>query len=791
MDAFARLARELHRRSIWQVLGVFLAASWGVVEVVDFLTEQVGLPAWTPTLAFALMLMGLPVVVATAFLQEGLPGADDGPGGIDGPGDGDAGDPNAASDAPAEPVANLAPGTGSLDRPSTRPSSSRRLFTWKNALLGGIGAFTLLGASVFGYFILWTTGLGPMGSLVAQGVFEEGEAVLLAEFDDDTGEELGDVVTEAIRVDLQESEVIRLVPPAAVSQGMARMGRDPDARFTADAARELALRDGIKAVIRGEVAPVGSGYLLTASLVAARSGEILKAFRVPVESDDDILAGIDALSRDIREKSGESLPSIQQGTGLEQATTSSLDALRRYTEAVRIFDEGRQLEAIPLLREALELDPEFAMAWRKLSVIYANQGLEPDLVREAGRKAYELRRRLTDREAILAEAWYLSDVEQNLEGAIDTYRRMLERYPGDPTALNNLAVHLMQVGQWRAAEEPFRRSATGPAPSANSLQNLVIVLWQVGNREEAWAWQDTLAARYPGSLDAKVARWRLLTGEGRWAEAHQVAEEIRSQAPPGGHHEINTAFEMAGSDVGMGRIAEAREHLEASLELAREAGAWELFYQNPGERAITLAYTLEGPEAALAVIEELRARVPLDSLDTRSRVRHSLASWLAALGEVEGGRALWNTYADAFAPEERGRRFRQEQESWEAFEAWGRGDWETAAASLTRLHRTLAPCDSICELMPQWGRTLEEAGRLDEALEKYRWALADAPSGLHTGRAPWRPVILERMARVHASRGETAEARATWEQLVEEFGEGDGPVLAFVDRARAELEALE
>jgi len=74
MHTFRKIIRELHRRSVWQVLGVFLAGSWGVLQVVDFLTERAGLPDWTPTFALVLLLVGLPIVLATAFVQEGLPG---------------------------------------------------------------------------------------------------------------------------------------------------------------------------------------------------------------------------------------------------------------------------------------------------------------------------------------------------------------------------------------------------------------------------------------------------------------------------------------------------------------------------------------------------------------------------------------------------------------------------------------------------------------------------------------------------------------------------------------------
>lgn len=779
MDQFRRLIHELHRRSIWQVLGVFLAASWGVVEVVDLLTEQVGLPDWTPTMALVLLLIGLPIVVATAFVQEGLPGSEA------------AGTPTPApvDDARPAPV-NLAAGTGSLDRPTTRPSQTRRMLTWRNAILGGLGAFTLLGVSIFAYFLMWTSGIGPMGNLVAQGVFEEGEALVLADFDDATGANLGDVVTEAIRVDLQESAILSLVPPAYVTAGMARMGLDPDARFTAATARELALRDGLKAVIQGEVAPVGSGYLLTASVVAAESGDVLKAFRVPVASQDDLLAAIDKLSQEIREKSGESLRSIRQGAGLEEATTSSLDALRMYTEAVRSFDEGRQLEAVPLLEEALALDPEFAMAWRKLAVILNNQGVDAARTREASTRAYELRRRLTDREAGLAEAWYISVVQDNPEAAIDAYRRVLARYPDESTALNNMAVRLLQMGRWEESEEPLRRMVAASSPSANGYSNLIQVLWNVGKREEAWAWHDTLARRYPQADVGQSSEAWLLAAEGRWDEAHVAADTWWRDAPSGGTDQLFALADMAGSDLARGRHREAMTHLADARRNAVETRNWEPLYQGPARLEVLAALALEGPAAARRVLDAVARQVPAGSIGPRSGVRPLIAGLHALAGDIETAQAVFAAWEDAFAPEERGRAFRVEAERHRAVLAWGLREWSAAASSLGRVNTELAPCREICLDMAEWGIALEEAGRPDEALEKYRWHLADTQLTWHGYRAMWTPTVLERVARIHEARGETVEARAAYQRLVDGFGGGDGPFVPFVERARGRLAAL-
>jgi len=356
------------------VLGIFLAASWAVVEAVDFLTEQVGLPDWTPTMAVVLLLIGLPVVLATAFVQEGLPGHE-------------TANSSAASDADA-PAENIAAGTGSLDRPTTRPSQTRRMLTWRNAIMGGLGSFTLLGVSLVGYFVMWTTGIGPFGNLVAQGVIEDGDQVVLAVFADATGEGLGDVITEALRVDLAEASVLDLVEEADLGAVFRRMQLEPGTRLTAGLARDAAVREGIKAVIDGEVAKVGTGYLITATIRESDGGRSIASFRVTAEGPDGIIASIDKLSQDIREKSGETLRSIRSGEPLIQVTTASLEALQLFTEADRTWDQGDQRRTMELLDQAVELDPAFAMAWRRIAALHNNIGTDPVRGRYAATQAF-------------------------------------------------------------------------------------------------------------------------------------------------------------------------------------------------------------------------------------------------------------------------------------------------------------------------------------------------------------------------------------------------------------------
>ncbi|HSG48062.1 MAG TPA: hypothetical protein VLA43_09640, partial [Longimicrobiales bacterium] len=281
MDQLKSLIHELHRRSIWQVLSIYMVGSWGALQVVDGVTDNAGLPDWVPPLALVLLVIGLPIVLATAFVQEGMPGTD-------------RADPSAAPRGEAASPANLAAGTGSLDRPSTRPRATARLFTWRNAIGGGVAAGVLVAVAVGAYFLMRVTGVGPVASLAAQGVFNAGEPVILAQFGNTSNDpSLASVVTETLRVDLASSPALTVVEPARVRETLDRMEMDPNTPLTREVATEVAVREGIKAVLEGEVGSAGSGYILTATLRAAETGVSLATFRRTASGPDGVIDAID------------------------------------------------------------------------------------------------------------------------------------------------------------------------------------------------------------------------------------------------------------------------------------------------------------------------------------------------------------------------------------------------------------------------------------------------------------------------------------------------------------------
>ena len=790
MSGLRIFIREIHHRSLWQVLLSFLMFSAVSIEIADVLTDRVGLPDWTTAMVIVVLSVGLPIVVATAYIQGGLRKRE-----VQAPAP-EADAPETTTgislDTPIVDSTQQQRDPGISNAVSTRSRSRLGgLFTWRNVLLGTVGSFTLLGFSIFGYFVLWSSGIGPMGNLVAQGVFEEGEMILLSSFEDQTESGLGDVVTEALRVDLQESAIVNLLAPSAISDAMARMGRPSDAVFSADAAQELSVRDGYKAYIQGEVAAVGGGYLLTAALVAGESGDILKAFRVPVDSEDDLLTGIDKLSQDIREKSGESLGTIKRGTPLAQATTASLEALRLYSEANIIFDRSA-LSALPLLEEAVELDPDFAMAWRKIAVVLSNTGLDPERMREASTKAFDLRRRLTAREAGLAEAFYRSVVEDNAEGAIDAYYRLLDRYPDEWTAMNNAGLNLLDLGRNQEALEILTRAYSEVMNPAQVLYgNLLNAQWNVGQRENAWRTLEQMAEGIPDASGRFLYRSALLAGERRWDEAFDALEQDVSVNPGQLTSQIGSVTWMAGALLGTGRYAQALSLLERSERAAIAAGSDEFYIGRPGKMRFDLAYALEGSEEdARDVLQTIEETVVVDSLSPRGNGWRQLTVFHALLGDVERAEEMFGIYDQGVAPEERGLQYRGRTTLLDAVQALGQEDYAVAAEAFDILQSEVRSCGSFCIDLASWGIALEGAGRTEEAIDRYEAHLSEGPLFWHVAFTPWTPTVMERLAGLYAEQGDVERSVEILERLVARYSDGDGPFLAYVDRAQGRLAEL-
>ena len=274
----------------------------------------------------------------------------------------------------------------------------------------------------------------------------EKDSILLTEFVNTTGDPVFDgTLKQALAVQLQQSPYLNVVPESRIQEALKLMGKPSGERITSDIGREICQREGIKAMTTGSIASLGSHYVITLNAVNAQNGDALATQQVEAESKEQVLRALDKGGSGLREKLGESLASVQQNAKpLEQATTTSLEALKEFSLGQEAHNIQNDLGAIPHLKKAVELDPNFARAYAVLGVCYGNLGANKD-AQENMKKAYALKGRATEPERLYIEAHYY-DMNFDLDKAIAAYEAWASEYPHDTVPLDNLALMYTATG---------------------------------------------------------------------------------------------------------------------------------------------------------------------------------------------------------------------------------------------------------------------------------------------------------------------------------------------------------
>lgn len=645
--ALKTVINELHRRSIWQVLAGYAIFAWLLFETFEVLRSAVGLPTWVEPAAALLLIVLLPALLATASIQKGKPApwpkvVFDG----DADEESRAAAPGSKPAAPSAAAADVSPARPVGGRPEPgRRRAARDLFTWRNTVAAGVSAFALLAIATAVYMILRTAGIGPAGTLVAQGTLDERDRLILADFSSpDDLRDLARTITEGLRLDLAQSPIIRIHQQRYVSAALDRMELEPDAPLDMELAREVALRESIRGVVGGELRRVGSSYVITAQVVTAEDGSVLVSRRVTARDEDDIVEAVDELSKGLRERIGEPLASIGRAEGLERVTTPNLEALRKYSSAVRAIEvEGAPDRGIALLEEAVALDSTFAMAWRKLGVALGNRGEERLRIVEALTEAYRHRDRLTVRERHLAEASYQTSVTGDLEAAMAAYEALLDVEPDHDVALNNLGDLHIRFREPELAWSYFERALALDTTDAIPFMNLVVTRTHLGEydaaaeleREYPWLGHDPTVREH-------FAQVRAARGEYDEAEARLL--ELREDEVASPFWQRQTSAELAGIAAARGRLAEAERRYREAMTAAEGRGLRRqaLIY------AIQLArldlWVRRDPAAAIAALNEAVRTHPLEEIEPLDRPAPELAEVYAQAGDPARARVLVASY---------------------------------------------------------------------------------------------------------------------------------------------------
>jgi serine/threonine protein kinase len=277
----------------------------------------------------------------------------------------------------------------------------------------------------------------------------EKDSILLSDFVNTTGDPVFDgTLKQALAVQLEQSPFLNIFPGERVRETLRYMGRSADERLTPDVARQICQRESIKAVMNGSIATIGSQYVVGVDAINCQTGDTLAREQVEVEKKEQVLGAVGKAASRLRGKLGESLASIKKfDAPVEEATTSSLEALKAFSLGEAERSKGSELTAIPFYKHAIELDPNFAVAYARLGQSYANTG-QSELAAENTKLAFERRDRASELEKLYISTHYYDNVTGELDKSIEAYQLWKRTYPRDSIPPNNLGVAYNTMGKY-------------------------------------------------------------------------------------------------------------------------------------------------------------------------------------------------------------------------------------------------------------------------------------------------------------------------------------------------------
>src|SRR6202790_2997336 len=429
----------------------------------------------------------------------------------------------------------------------------------------------------------------------------EKDSILITDFVNTTADPVFDgTLKKALAVDLGQSPYLNVFPDQKIRQTLQFMGRSPTDRITSDIGREISQRDGIKAMLNGSIDSVGGQYVITLEATNAASGDSLGRQQVQAERKEDVLNALHGAATKLRGQLGESLSTVQKyDMSLSQATTSSLDALKALSLGDAKHNGGDELGAVPNYQHAIEIDPNFAMAYARLGTIYNNLG-QTQLSEQNRQKAFELRDRASEREKLYIMSHYYADSGQ-LDKGITAYELYIQTYPRDSIPYNNLAVIYNELGQFDNALEKAKHAVELDPEMMNGYGQVASAYAGLNRIEEARATLNT-AVQHKGSTAGSHAYLAALDWcEGRDAD---IEKELQTaSATPDG--QLEALKFRTGLAAARGQLRQARDftrQAEDVLDRLHLQGRADMEAQLAGAEAVVGSL----PEATNGANEALR-----------------------------------------------------------------------------------------------------------------------------------------------------------------------------------------
>ena len=414
--------------------------------------------------------------------------------------------------------------------------------------------------------VLAAVGVGGFFYSRRAGALTEKDFVLLADFVNTTGDTVFDgTLKQALAVQLEQSPFLNVYPDERVREALKYAGHSPDDRVTVPIARDLCQREAVKAILGGSISSLGSNYVVTLEALNCRTGDTIARQQVEAGNKEKVLAALGTAAKALRGPLGEGVNTIERFSApIEQATTSSLEAMKAYALGDEKRAKDGDLASLPFYKRAAELDPNFAMAYARMGAVYGNSG-EVRLAQESTQKAFDLRERTSEREKFYITAHYYSDVTGEVYKSIENYELWIQTYPRDWTPRNNLVGDYLTIGENQKALDQALETLRLQPDDVLPYQNAFSAYSLLGKFEEAKAIYNQSVEKKRDPMWLHRRRFDLAFREG---DEQEMARQIAWAS--GKPEEWDMFMGQAEVAAFRGQLQKSRQFRQQALESARK-----------------------------------------------------------------------------------------------------------------------------------------------------------------------------------------------------------------------------
>jgi eukaryotic-like serine/threonine-protein kinase len=500
---------------------------------------------------------------------------------------------------------------------------------WKGVAATATAGVALLAAGAY-YFQHRTVALAGKG------------AIVVAEFTNTTGDGVFDeTLRQGLSVELEQSPYLSILSDRQVAQTLSMMGQPPAARLTSDLARQVCVRTNSAATLEGSIAQIGNQYSLILKALNCSTGASLASAETQAADKDHVLGALGKLASDMRGKLGESLSTIgKYDVPLEQATTPSLDALKAYSLGRERVLGAQFMESISLFNRAIELDPNFAMAYANLGTQYGNMG-EHSRAAEFTKRAYELRDRVSERERFYIETHYLDSGIGDLPRALETYQLWKQTYPRDLETIDiNIGTIYSNIGEFDNALAAFQDAIQAGSRDALLYGDLADTYYSLGREDETKQLINKARSEHMDSVLFQTLLYQMALEHRDLATAEKELDDLK-KVPAGQGLEPMLEASM---DAGLGQASKARKLVGQGMEFAKSVSDKDL--EGRLEAGLGLLEASVGNTSAARVAAHAAV-----ATSQSSDVQLFAASAFADAGDAQGAQAIADDEAKRAPPE--------------------------------------------------------------------------------------------------------------------------------------------